>query len=239
MSNKKAFLSKAQHLHSVLITESVEVNIKTKFYNLILTWLIFSDLDLQMADLLSKVPIKCNKVKLTDDIFFNLTLTWSWNDLPVKRLSVEYKHYKGKKRLVSPWPNDLDYRASPGCFADVSAYKIWSSQLTSWKPYSLDRKTRYTRINTNTRRLTTLEILPVRKYAECSKEHIRELLHSIANHGDSYVKIRIIFANDCVFICVYNIVTCVLRNKAIADYLSSNGYHQALQQFQKEADMVS
>ena len=69
--------------------------------------------------------------------------------------------------------------------------------------------------------------------------HTREILHSIPNHGESYVKIGIIFANDCVFIRVYDIVTCVLRNKAIADYLSSNGYHQALQQFQKEADMVS
>ena len=29
------------------------------------------------------------------------------------------------------------------------------------------------------------------------------------------------------------------RNKAIADYLSSNGYIKALSEFQKESDMVS
>ena len=31
----------------------------------------------------------------------------------------------------------------------------------------------------------------------------------------------------------------VLRNKAIADYLSANGFHTALEHFQKEASMVS
>ena len=31
----------------------------------------------------------------------------------------------------------------------------------------------------------------------------------------------------------------VPRNKAIADYLSANGFHTALEHFQKEASMVS
>ena len=80
-------------------------------------------------------------------------------------------------------------------------------------------------------------------YVSYERQAVCEIPSSKKNH----VKLSLIFFFIFVFIRPFLILMLNAsssslpfhRNKAIADYLRSNGYEKALNEFQKEADMVS